>query len=460
MPVSGLATPGVEECFSGDTIKGATYATMVHTSTNLPYRTAVLAQPGDADIVATTQPQRPMPFSMSNAWDGHPTAVSSTVLVFASNRPGSLGGTDLWYVVTDKGQWSTPQPIHGLNTPCDELSPFYDAGTSTLHFASAGHATLGGYDVMQARIRIVAGAGGTDSVVADTPLNPGAPLNSPFDDLFPVVDGTTMYVTSDRRNGSDLDVYQTKKMLAEPTALTATPETTATPQTTATPETTATTTLRGTVVNMATNQAVADAEVTATNASTRTVVAASRTDTVGRYELQVPVETPVTITAQSSNLFYDSYDTTFPASTANRITERTASLALPSVFVLRVNFPTSAFDTPYAMTLDSNGSESAQPWQSALDLLADNVRRSGSTLRRLVLTGHTDDVDTDAKNRVLGQQRVNFVIDQLVLRGVPRSLLEGRSAGERELPERRTAEDVDTWRKRSRRVELVKVMQQ
>jgi outer membrane protein OmpA-like peptidoglycan-associated protein len=81
-------------------------------------------------------------------------------------------------------------------------------------------------------------------------------------------------------------------------------------------------------------------------------------------------------------------------------------------------------------------------------------------LRRLVLVGHTDDVGTDASNTKLGRQRVEFIIDELERRGVERSLMEGRSAGEQLLPTRRTGESEDTWRKRARRVELVKVLQQ
>jgi outer membrane protein OmpA-like peptidoglycan-associated protein len=300
---------------------------------------------------------------------------------------------------------------------------------------------------MRATVRIARTTDGVDTLIVEPPVNLGAPVNSARDDLFPVVRGDSIYVTSDRRDGTDLDVYvSVKQQLAK------------TPTDTVQP--TASTVLRGTVVNLTTNQAVADAEVTATNTSTRAVLAATRTDTGGRYELRLPVETSVTVSAQSDDLFYATYDTTLPASTAGTVVDRAVPAALPSVFVLRVNFPTSVFDAPYAMTLDSNGNETTEPWQAALDMLAANVRASGSTLRRLVLTGHTDDVDTEAKNRVLAQQRVDFVIDQLVLRGIARTTLEGRSAGESELPTRRLNEDIDQWRKRARRVELVKVMQQ
>jgi outer membrane protein OmpA-like peptidoglycan-associated protein len=71
--------------------------------------------------------------------------------------------------------------------------------------------------------------------------------------------------------------------------------------------------------------------------------------------------------------------------------------------------------------------------------------------------GHTDDVDTDESNQILGKQRVDFVIDKLVERGVPRNILEGRGEGEQQLLERRKGEPLDTWRKRCRRVELMKV---
>ena len=61
---------------------------------------------------------------------------------------------------------------------------------------------------------------------------------------------------------------------------------------------------------------------------------------------------------------------------------------------------------------------------------------------------------------VLGRNRVNFIMDELVARGVDRDRMEGRSAGETLLPERRPGESIDLWRKRARRVELVKVLQE
>jgi outer membrane protein OmpA-like peptidoglycan-associated protein len=60
---------------------------------------------------------------------------------------------------------------------------------------------------------------------------------------------------------------------------------------------------------------------------------------------------------------------------------------------------------------------------------------------------------------ILGRRRVEFIMAQLRDRGVDPALMEGRSAGEKMLPKRRAGESIDLWRKRCRRVELVKVME-
>ena len=470
VPVRTLSTPTVEDLFSGDTLRGTTFANIKQRSSRTAYGTSVLPGRivGDADVVTYSNGGAlRMPFSTTPFWDGHPTLVTQTILVYASERPGSVGGTDLWYVVQTKGQWTSPRPLTALNTPCDELSPFYDAASAMLYFASAGHATMGGYDAMRAPLRVVTSADGTDSVVVEAPTNLGRPINSAADDLFPVINGDSVYITSNRRDRTDMDVYvsYTSDMMVDRSREPAvesdlTPNVPSEPVRTFVPATERTVVLMGTVLNDQTSTPVVDADVQATNSQTKTVVASSRTDTAGRYRLVVPVETPLTVTSQANDLFYDSFDTTMPAESAGTTMQLDHPLRLPTVFVLRVNFPTSVFDAPYDMTLDSNGNETTQQWRTSIDLLAANVLASGMRLRRLILTGHTDDVDTDAKNMVLGRQRVDFVIDQLVQRGVPPTLLEGRSAGERELPERRPNESTDLWRKRARRVELVKVMQE
>lgn len=382
-------------------------------------------------------------------WDGHPTvSPDGKTMVFASDRPESIGGTDLYVSVKTPDGWSSPLPVNGpVNTPCDELSPRF-AGDTTLVFASAGHSTVGGYDLFASTI-----TWSSSGLVLGEPRNLGTPVNTPYDELFPYwADNNTMYYSSDqpRYDGGgrkDFDVF----------VLTTTVRADAPPPPPP-PRTIDKTTITGTVIHHETHEPVADADVTARAVDNNSVVAKTKTDAGGVYTLDVPVDTPIDVSAQSPDLFFDDIRMIIPADKANDTVAVERPLSLPISFILRVNFPTAIFDDPYTNTLDSNGVETTQTWQEALDLLAKNVEFSGSRLKRLVLIGHTDDVDTRESNLTLGNNRVGFVMSELEKRGVPRDIMEGRSAGETLLPDKRDNELLDTWRKRARRVELVKVL--
>lgn len=377
----------------------------------------------------------------SLAWDGHPAlSPNRDWIVFASNRSGSLNSTDLWYArrYTD-GSVGPARPLAGTNTYCDELSPSFLPQTSmTLMFSSSGHTTFGGYDAFAAEV-----FEDGDSLIARNVANLGAPINTSADEIFPSMspNGVDLYVASNRNNGresyrKDFDVFVAYQQISGegPVAK-----------------------LTGRVVNSQTQQPVVDAEVTARSSSTRRVFSSTRTDSAGSYSIDVPVSTPVQITAQSDTLFYDSYSVEIPKDSANSIIVRTEPITLSKSLTLRMNFPTAEFNNPYPRTLDSNGIETARTWQLDIDELAQNVLSGSTKIKKISLVGHTDDVDTDESNVVLGKQRVEFVIERLVERGVPRSILEGSSQGEQQLLKRRKDETIDSWRKRCRRVELTKV---
>lgn len=375
------------------------------------------------------------------AWDGHPTiSPSKRWVVFASNRNGSNNSTDLWYCRRNAdGSFGPARPLYGANTYCDEISPsFSPKGPLTLLFSSSGHTSFGGYDAFS--VNIIEDA---DTLVAEKVINLGGPINSAYDEIFPTFspNGTDFYIASNRRDGRsadrrDFDVFAAFLQMSGDQPLAR---------------------LTGRVVNSQTQEPVVDAEVVAREAVSRQVYSTARTDTNGAYTLSVPVSTPVQVTAQSDTLFYDSYTVVVPTTAANDVIERTEPITLSRSFVLRINFPTSEFSNPYGKTLDSNGVDTDRPWQAELDELAESVASASAKVTKIILVGHTDDVDTDESNQILGKQRVDFVIDKLVERGVPRTILEGRSEGEQQLLERRKGESVELWRKRCRRVELMKV---
>lgn len=100
------------------------------------------------------------------------------VIYFVSDRPDGRGGMDLWYTIykESKDEYSNIRNL-GLrvNTPGDELSPFYDYESRSLFFSSTGHAGLGGFDIYEVTGQL---RKWTKS------KNIGYPLNSSFDDLY------------------------------------------------------------------------------------------------------------------------------------------------------------------------------------------------------------------------------------------------------------------------------------
>jgi hypothetical protein len=100
---------------------------------------------------------REHPFAYNNpAYSvGHPAMTpDGRRLYFASDKPGGIGGKDIWYC--DREGLGTPwnEPVNAgpeVNTEGDELFPFVNG--NTLFFASDGHLGLGGLDIFQCTIR-------------------------------------------------------------------------------------------------------------------------------------------------------------------------------------------------------------------------------------------------------------------------------------------------------------------
>ena len=99
------------------------------------------------------------------------------VIYFVSDRDLGTGGLDLYEcTLLPNGEVKGPNPLHSINTPMDEISPFYDQFSERLYFSSNGHAGLGGFDVFYTS---------EDSLAQwAEPKNIMRPLNSYADDVF------------------------------------------------------------------------------------------------------------------------------------------------------------------------------------------------------------------------------------------------------------------------------------
>ena len=136
-----------------------------------------------------------------NSWDSAPAFNrNGRTLYFASNRPGGLGGVDLYAASLDgNGRFSNARNLgNGINTPGNDMFPYVD-DDGRLFFASNGHAGYGGLDLLVA----VRKDGKT------TVSNLGTPMNSSEDDFGLIYTSRTKgYFTSNRDGGQgDDDIY-------------------------------------------------------------------------------------------------------------------------------------------------------------------------------------------------------------------------------------------------------------
>ncbi len=137
-----------------------------------------------------------MPFNGDSFSTGHPTTLDGSSVIFASNRPGGYGGSDLYISFYQSGQWSSPENLGDkINTTGDELFPFISK-TRQLYFASDGHVGLGGLDIFK-----------IDFDGRSRLLNLGYPVNSSYDDFSLIIDEAmnSGYFASNRQGGQGSD---------------------------------------------------------------------------------------------------------------------------------------------------------------------------------------------------------------------------------------------------------------
>ncbi len=436
-------------------------------------------------------PQRIEPSSDIDifSWESQPAlSPDGRVIFFASDRPGGFGGTDIWFTARQSGgKWGKPVNCgDSINTKCDELTPFVTEDGERLLFASAGHRTVGGYDIFSSDINnqfwevsdnLQAGEIVVPYFTKIKNMRP--PVNTTFDELFPSCPGdcdSILYYSSNQMEqsksqlqaGGGFDVFVRHKVFvgefnrgdvarreevpdldfnvnSEMKLDNDQPELNVLPYFN----------LKGRVYNAKTKEPVANAELTIKELPLPDIKFEKITTPSGDFDIKLEKGPKYEVTAQAGNLFYDSFKFSVDKRDTTTVVER--NFYLPEKLTLRINFPYDMWDSPYRFTLDSNGTETNTAWQKELDLLAGNIRKSIEKLEKLVLVGHTDLVGSVRYNTGLGQRRVDFVIKELIARGVPAGKLEGRSASKLEPLPRRKGEPENLYHKRLRRVVIEKI---
>jgi hypothetical protein len=105
------------------------------------------------------------------------SADKNTVL-YSSYGENDANGKDIYQLKKlANGKWTAPLNISSVNSPLDEEYPALSKDGKTLYFSSKGFENMGGYDVFKS-------VWNEETQTWSAPVNLGAPINSPFEDIY------------------------------------------------------------------------------------------------------------------------------------------------------------------------------------------------------------------------------------------------------------------------------------
>jgi TolB protein len=129
--------------------------------------------------------------------DGH------TALWFSRNRPGGAGGYDIWMSRRMRGAWLPAAPV-SFNSPGRDFDPAFSADGTHVYFCSDRPGGLGGDDLY--RVRVLREGFGA-------PEHLGSAVNSAANEWAPMLssDGRTLLFSSNAEGGAGkMDLYTSR----------------------------------------------------------------------------------------------------------------------------------------------------------------------------------------------------------------------------------------------------------
>ncbi|MBK9357331.1 MAG: OmpA family protein [Bacteroidales bacterium] len=328
----------------------------------------------------------------STVTDGHPAiSADELTLIFSSDRKGGQGSKDLWIATrkSSSDEFSKPLNLGALvNTPGDEVFPFLKNDT-TLYFASNGHPGLGGLDIFKSVLH-----GNTWSA----PVNLEVPVNSSGDDFAMIFQpGEDQgYYTSNRKGGKGGDdIYS---FINPPLVFT----------------------LQGTVKDDRTLQFIPMASVKLVGSDGSSVEA--KTDPKGFYSFsksQIRPNTTYDLTVLKENYFNKKARETTVGVEKNK--DFVIDFILEPIPEKPVVLPDILYDLAKW--------DLKPQYQDSLQGLIKTLLENETIV--VELAAHTDARDTEERNDILSQRRAESVVNYLIERGIDPARLVAKGYGER-----------------------------
>ena len=341
-----------------------------------------------------------LPFNSNNFSTAHPAlSPDEQTLYFASDRPGTIGQSDLYKVaINSNGTYGEPINLGvEINTEGRETFPFVTKDNQ-LYFASDGHPGLGGLDVFTTKINNDGSFGEVE--------NDGAEVNSPKDDFGYYRDSEINkgFFSSNRDGGlgSD-DIYRfTSKDKCKQI-------------------------LKGIVTDSATGETLAGVQLILLNKQYK-VIAETTSDALGYYAFDVNCRKTYHIRANKKD--YTSKETKLRTPEVTGETKLDIQLESTICRVAVGDDLGKCFGIKMIyFDLDKSNirKEASLDLAKILDVLIQNP-----TIK-LDIRSHTDCRQTAKYNMALSDRRAKATIAWLVSKGIDSSRLTGRGYGESQL---------------------------
>ncbi|RDI09728.1 OmpA family protein [Flavobacterium sp. AG291] len=333
-----------------------------------------------------------LPFNSKDYSVGHPSlSADGKRLYFASDMPGGYGDTDIYVAeVFANGKVGEPKNLGPkINTSGREMFPFVN--DSILYFSSDGHYGMGGLDVFESRWV-------NDSDYSE-PKNLGAQVNSVKDDFSFIIDKGNKYgyFSSNRAGGKgDDDIYYFTRQ--EPPCEQW---------------------VSGKVTNQKYKMAINQADIKVYD-QYGDVIATAKTGEDGSYKVKVPCGSKIKVEASKEN--HTKADKELATSKKNGEETKDVNFELSNYADLvrkednveKVDINPIYFDyDKYAITEQAS---------MELDKVVYVMKNFPSIV--IKIESHTDSRGKDQYNLVLSQNRAKATYDYIITRGIDPSRIE------------------------------------
>jgi len=329
-----------------------------------------------------------LPFNSKDYSTGNPSiSKDGKTLYFSSNRPGSIGGVDIWKVtISENGSYGPPENLgKKINTEGNESFPFITSD-NVLYFSSDAHLGLGAMDIYKIDLN-------ANSEVK----NLGKPVNSEKDDFaFSFNENKKIGFLASNRNGND-DIFQLKPACNYE--------------------------VNTIVTNANTGAILAEANVSILD-DKNNIISTEKSNSKGEVSYAVECEKRHTIQATKEGFESNSFEVTASNKKGGSI-KISASLNPISAIISEKEVLLKPIFFEY------NNSNITQQGAFELDKLVQIMKNNEKLI--IFVKSHTDNRGSDEFNLLLSDKRAKATIQYVISNGIAANRISGKGYGETEL---------------------------